>query len=154
VTTTTKTVLIADDDWDLADALAIRIKGLGVKVQTVHDALATMHALQNATPDLLILDVRMPDGSGLIVRETMAVDPDLSRIPVLIVTGLNDPITVRRCCLTGAHYVFKAPDVWQRIEPLILELLNIGSTGTSARDPRMPPLKPGQEALSLSHSGA
>ena len=130
--TTAKTVLIADDDWDLADAFALRVKGLGLKVQSVHDTLATMHALQNETPDLLILDVRMPDGNGLIVCETMALDPELSRIPVIIITGLIDPITVRRCRLSGAHYVFKAPDVWQRIEPLILQLLSISSTGKSA----------------------
>jgi two-component system alkaline phosphatase synthesis response regulator PhoP len=133
VATTTKTVLIADDDWDLADAFATRIKGLGLKVQTAHDALATMHALQNETPDLLILDVRMPDGNGLIVCETMALDPDLSRIPVIVITGLHDPITVRRCRSSGAQYVFKAPDAWQRIEPLIWQLLNVSSTGSSDR---------------------
>lgn len=132
MTTTTKTVLIADDDWDFADALAIRVKGLGLKAQTVHDALAAMHALQNEMPDLLILDVRMPDGNGLFVCETMALDSDLSRIPVLIVTGLNDPTTVRRCRSIGAQYVLKAPDVWQCMEPLIRQRLNTGSTGTSA----------------------
>ncbi|MEX0978254.1 MAG: response regulator [Pirellulales bacterium] len=126
-------MLIADDDWDLADAFALRIKGLGLNAQTAHGALATLHALQNETPDLLILDVRMPDGNGLIVCETMALDPDLSRIPVLIITGLKDPITVRRCRQSGAQYVFKAPDVWQQIEPLILQQLKIGSSGTSAR---------------------
>lgn len=135
---TTKRVLIADDDRDLADLLAIRTKGLGLKVQTVHDALATMYALQNETPDLLILDVRMPAGNGLAVCEAMALDPELSRIPVLIVTGLNDPTTIGRCRLTGSNYVFKAPDLWQRIEPLILHLLGISRTCTAAVDGQMP----------------
>ena len=118
----TKTVLIADDDWDLADALALRIKGLGLAVRTAHNALATMQALQTEPPDLLILDVRMPDGNGLSVCETMTRDPDLTRIPVLILTGLNDPTTVRRCCLSGARYVFKGPNLWQRIEPIMRRL--------------------------------
>ncbi len=126
-------MFIADDDWDLADALALRIKGLGLGTRTAHDALTTMRILQSEPPDLLILDVRLPDGDGLSVCETMAQDVDLAHIPVLILTGLNDPTTVRRCCLSGARYVFKGPDVWRRIEPFVRRLAHAdhGTTPTS-----------------------
>jgi CheY-like chemotaxis protein len=142
---TTKSVLIADDDSDLADLLAIRIKGLGLKVQAVYDGLATKNALQDDPPDLLILDVRMPAGNGLDVCETMALDPELSRIPILIITGLNDPITIARCYVTGAQYVFKAPDLWHRLEPLIIERLGISSGCTGGGDAPALPVKSAQE---------
>jgi CheY-like chemotaxis protein len=129
---TEKTVLIADDDWDLADALSARARALGLKAQTVHSGLATLHFLQERAVDLIILDVNMPAGDGMMVCEKMASDPDLARIPVLILTGRKDLKIIQRCHQMGAYYLPKSPHVWQQIKPLLVELLDVGSHSTRA----------------------
>lgn len=122
--TTTKTVLIADDDWDFADALALRASAMGLNARTAHDALATVHALQRQAPDFLILDINMPAGDGLTVCEAMVSDSLLARIPVLILTGRNDPGAIQRCRQAGAYYLHKSPNVWPQIERLLVEWLD------------------------------
>jgi len=76
-------------------------------------------------PDLMILDINMPAGNGLSVCEMLATDPGSSAIPVIILTGRNDPDTIRRCHDMLAYYVLKCPDVWRRVEPVVFELMDI-----------------------------
>jgi len=122
---TAKSVLIADDDRDLARVLATRMKRLGLRVRVAHDALKTLNMVRDRTPDLICLDVSMPAGNGLSVCEMLATDPNSSSIPVIILTGRKDKETIRRCHDMCAYYVLKSPDVWKRIEPVLYELLDI-----------------------------
>lgn len=126
-----KTVLIADDDHALVQALALRLHGLGLRVQAAHDALSALKAAHDSPPDLILLDVNMPAGNGLSVCEMLASDTQLSSIPVIIMTGREDPVTIRRCHELLAYYVLKCPDVWRRIEPVLFELLNLSQAPTS-----------------------
>ena len=118
-------VLIADDDEQLVEALTRRCQHLGLKVEVAHNGLAAVNAVELYEPDLLILDVNMPQGSGLEVCEMIARDEVACRIPVIIITGREDTDTVRRCHNRLAYYVPKCTNIWSRIEPLVSELLNI-----------------------------
>jgi CheY-like chemotaxis protein len=69
------------------------------------------------------MDVNMPGGSGLSVCELLAADPAWSSIPVIVITGQADPQVMQRCHNLGAYYVPKCADVWQRVEPLVYEIL-------------------------------
>jgi len=122
---TKKNVLIADDDPQLVDVLAIRVSRLGLEVRTARDAVTALNKVQERVPDLIILDVNMPAGNGLSACEMLATDPRSNKIPVIILTGRQDPETIRRCHDMLAYYVLKCPDVWRRIEPLIYELVDI-----------------------------
>ncbi len=116
-------ILIADDDKDLVDLLAMRCRHVGLGVETASDAMTALRKIDQIRPDLVILDVEMPAGNGLLVREMMAANEQLSQIPVIILTGKSDEDTIRRCHHYCAYYVAKCPDVWPRIEPLLNELL-------------------------------
>jgi DNA-binding response OmpR family regulator len=120
-----KTVLIADDDRDLVKLLERRCHLLGLDVVTASDAITALKKMDAVPPDLAILDVGMPSGNGLSVREMMAENERLSAVPVVILTGKTDEQTIRRCHSLCAYYVSKCPDVWSRIEPLVRELLNL-----------------------------
>ena len=120
-----KTILIADDDKDLVTALELRCKQLGLEVVTAEDALTALSTVDFVVPDLVCLDVSMPGGNGLAACEMMAGDQRLSSIPVIILTGASDEETIRRCHSMCAYYVLKSRDVWQRVEPLLRELLGI-----------------------------
>jgi CheY-like chemotaxis protein len=125
MTPKTKSVFIADDDRELVAALSSRIERLGLKVYKAFDAVSALQAIHSARPDLVILDVSMPAGNGLSVCEMMATDPNLSTVPVIILTGRQDQETIKRCWDMCVYYVLKCPDVWPRVEPLVYELVDV-----------------------------
>jgi CheY-like chemotaxis protein len=128
---TEKVVLIADDDRDLVDALALRCGRLGLKALCAYDGFSALSLIKSERPDMACLDVDMPAGNGLCVCEMVASDETCRSIPIAILTGRSDPDTIMRCHSLCAYYVEKCPDVWSRIEPLLKELL-LGSETTSA----------------------
>src|SRR4051794_27988949 len=105
-----KTILIADDDRELVDALAVRCRGLGFNVLTAHDAFAALLLAKSRMPDMICLDVEMPSGNGLSVCEMLAADDACRLIPIAILTGRGDPDTIIRCHTMCAYYVEKCPD--------------------------------------------
>lgn len=127
-------VLIADDDADLVALLARRCRGLGLGVETAGDGLTALNKIEQRRPDLVILDVNMPGGNGLSVREMMVDNERVSSIPVIILTGRMDEETMRRCYNSCAYYVPKCTDVWPRLEPLLRELLELDQDSSQAAD--------------------
>lgn len=123
-------ILIADDDNDLVELLACRCRSLGIGVETASDSMAALGKMDRMRPDLVILDVNMPGGNGLSVRELMADNEQLASVPVIILTGKSDEDTIRRCHNSCAYYVAKCPDVWPRIEPVLREVLGCGTSGS------------------------
>jgi len=119
-------VVVADDDADLVQSLSERLGSCGCSVIGVHSSLDAINAIHRVRPDLVILDVNMPSGSGLGICELMATDEQLRVVPAIILTGCSDKETIRRCHDMMVFYVQKGVDVWSRIEPLVRELLHLG----------------------------
>ena len=122
----TRQVVVADDDHDLVQLLSERFSSLGCSVIGVNTSLDAVNAIHRVQPDMVILDVNMPTGSGLSVCEMMATDERLRLVPVIILTGCSDERTIRRCHDMLVFYVQKGADVWSRIDPLVRELLHLG----------------------------
>ncbi|HEY5315725.1 MAG TPA: response regulator [Pirellulales bacterium] len=128
-------VLVADDDEQLVDALRRRCQHLGLQVITAHDGLAVLNAIDQCEPDLMILDVGMPNGSGLDLCRTLAASEHTQHMPIIILTGRQDEDTIRRCHDLMAYYVPKCTDVWARIAPLLGELLGIALPASRQAQP-------------------
>lgn len=126
-----RTVLIADDDRDLVQALAVRCRGLGLDVHLAYDAYSALAMVKSQRPGLACLDVNMPAGNGLSVCEMLATDADFAAMPVIILTGRRDPDTIRRCHHLCAYYVEKCDNVWPRIEPILLELFEMQAVASA-----------------------
>ena len=129
-----KTILIADDDRDLVQVLKLRCTQLGLNVVGAHDAMTALALVHQERPDLICLDVNMPSGNGLSVCEMLAADDRLSSIPVIMLTGRADEETIRRCHAMCAYYVLKSGDIWNRVEPILHELLELPPTETDSED--------------------
>lgn len=84
-------ILIADDDERLLAALTVRLAGMGFEVLRAANGAVALEMAQQRPPDLMILDVNMPacDGFGLV--EKMDHIPGLSGVPVIYITGADDP---------------------------------------------------------------
>ena len=86
-----KTVLIADDDrvWGEVLGAALRRKGFGVLM--AFDGMQATMAAQKRVPDLVVLDVRMPGGTGVDALKRLRMSTRTAMIPVVVVSGSSDP---------------------------------------------------------------
>ena len=89
-------ILIVDDDRDGRDALCKYLQRRGYQVECVADGRDALAAVLARTPDLIVLDLFMPqiDGSGLL--EILRSYLRLQSLPVIVLTGLPDSPLVDR----------------------------------------------------------
>jgi DNA-binding response OmpR family regulator len=82
-------ILIVDDDVDFAKLLGARLMANGYDVVSAYDALRAPILAQQERPHLVILDIRLPGGSGFRVYEILKLSILTSHIPILFVTGFD-----------------------------------------------------------------
>ncbi|MGD9693583.1 MAG: response regulator transcription factor [Phycisphaerales bacterium] len=80
-------VLVVDDEPDLVDLVSMNLEGAGYDVLRAGDGLEGLHAARAEQPDLVILDVMMPEMSGVEVARRLRADPRTSSTPVLMLTA-------------------------------------------------------------------
>ena len=80
-------VLVVEDERDLADLLAFNLSSAGYQASAVYDGRAALEAVQSNPPDLLILDVMLPEYSGLEVAKRLRDDPEHEHLPILMLTA-------------------------------------------------------------------
>lgn len=109
MTTPQKTVLIIEDEADAADLFAemMRVSGFRVlKTSSTAPAITMMTAEQ---PDIVLLDIMMPDISGLDVLRQMRADPELADIPVVVVSAKSMPADIKNGMEAGASTYLTKP---------------------------------------------
>jgi DNA-binding response OmpR family regulator len=105
-------VLAVDDEPALVELVAASLSAAGHHVRTAADGLAALDALREMRPDVVILDVMMPELDGWGVLEGIASDRGMRDLPVVMLTALTSERDVIRAHLTGAvEYVVKPFDV-------------------------------------------
>lgn len=83
-------VLIVDDDPEIRTLLARYLGGQGYRVTTAADRRECEAHIATSTPDLIVLDVMLPDGSGLDICRSLQERPP--RIPVILLTALKEDV--------------------------------------------------------------
>ncbi|MDB4945922.1 MAG: hybrid sensor histidine kinase/response regulator [Labilithrix sp.] len=81
------TVLVVDDDPKAVELIAVRIMGLATTVLRAYGGLQAIELARKERPDLIILDLVMPDVSGFEVVDVLDREPETARIPILVVTA-------------------------------------------------------------------
>ncbi len=76
---------------------------------TTHDAREALHLLRSERPDVLLLEIHMPEISGLDILRVIGLDPVLQHIPVLILTAASDPATRKQALDLGASDFLQKP---------------------------------------------
>lgn len=82
-------ILIADDDTALLNAISCRLESIGYRTVTTQDGYQALALARKETPDLLILDINMPAGSGMSVLKRMTAIDELADVPVIFITGYD-----------------------------------------------------------------
>jgi DNA-binding response OmpR family regulator len=101
-------VLVVEDDPSVRGLLHTLLTAEGYDVSTASDGLAGLVKAAQTLPDLILLDLMMPDLGGVRVLEELREDPELDETPVVVVTGQVDAVPGMRRVL-GDENVFVKP---------------------------------------------
>jgi CheY-like chemotaxis protein len=95
------TVLIAEDDPSVAQMYKLSLELGGYQVYIASDGLVALELARRLLPDIMFLDIRMPNMDGLSVLETLRSDPRTKGIPAVILSNWNEKELVERSTKLG-----------------------------------------------------
>jgi FixJ family two-component response regulator len=98
---------VVDDDADVRMALTRLVSSAGFAVETFGSGAEFLRSLRDHEPDCLVLDLHMPEMSGLEVQAALASDH--SAIPVVVITGHDTPESRARAIQLGARGYLRKP---------------------------------------------
>lgn len=85
-------IAVVDDDPDILELVSVHVKKAGMKVRTFPDAQPFYRFLQQDTPDLVILDLMLPDADGLEVCKSLRREERFRAVPVIMLTARADEL--------------------------------------------------------------
>jgi len=91
-----KKILIVDDDPDLVEAVRMILESKKYNVVAAYGGLEGLEKARTENPDLIVLDVMMPDKDGYVVCKELKADAQLSKIPILLLTAVVSKISTTR----------------------------------------------------------
>lgn len=104
-----KTILLAEDDPFLIDIYTKKLKGEGFAVEVVDKGGAVLKALKAKRPDLLLLDIVLPEVEGWQILKEIKADQGLQNLKVVILSNLGQKEEVEKgLSLGAAKYLIKA----------------------------------------------
>ncbi len=80
-------ILVVDDDRDIARLVRSYLEQAGFSVQVAHDGGSALHILRGDRPDLLVLDLMLPDRDGWDITRTLRADERLMALPIIMLTA-------------------------------------------------------------------
>jgi CheY-like chemotaxis protein len=129
MTKTKKTILIAEDEAPMLQALVGKFKKIGLNVLTASDGETTLNLATKNHPDLILLDIIMPKMDGITVMKIIRQDSHWGKeVPIVMLTNLSDPQNVSEAANFGV-FDFLVKTDWRLddIADLIKNKLNLDS---------------------------
>lgn len=105
-------ILVADDDGMLREIASAMLENAGFAVETVGSGDAALAACIRQMPQLLLLDVEMPDGNGFQACTNIRALPNGRDVPIVMVTGFDDPTSINLAYDAGATDFVVKPINW------------------------------------------
>ncbi len=120
---TKSTIMVVDDDPVLVDILRTRLEQREFNVMCVYSGSQALAGIEKQKPDLIVLDIMMPEMYGLEVLRRLKAAPETSSIPIILLSALDekeDMLTGRR--MGADHYItkpFKSAHLMKLIDHLL-----------------------------------
>jgi DNA-binding response OmpR family regulator len=127
---TQKTVLIIEDEEDAADMFAEMMRVSGYRVLKTSSSTPALTMMAAEKPDVVILDIMMPEISGLDILRQMRKDPELVNIPVVVVSAKSMPADIKHGMEAGASMYLTKPVGFTELKEAIERVLG-GQSATS-----------------------
>ena len=104
-----KKILVVDDDAQLAKLMRITLETRGYEVILARNGREALDRARSDHPDLLVMDVMMPEMDGFEALQKMKSDLAISHIPVIILTALGRSTDALKGLEAGAHFYLAKP---------------------------------------------
>jgi DNA-binding response OmpR family regulator len=105
-----KNILVVDDDKAITTLLTSLLKNNGYNVLVAHDGLDGMVQVRKIVPDLILLDIMMPEINGYDVCSNLKFDERFKHIPIIVMTSREQELDPRIGKLMGIDYMQKPLD--------------------------------------------
>ena len=117
-------ILLVEDDADQASLAQLRLTVAGYRVRSVDCAKALSRALREGPrPDLLLLDVVLPDRSGFAILGQLRGRPEFATLPIVMLTARAELIDIRRGLSLGADGYLTKPYSQKQLTEIIVRVL-------------------------------
>ena len=109
MTLPSRTVLIIEDEADAAELFAEMMRVSGFHVLKTTNSAPALSMMSTNKPDVVILDIMMPETSGLDILRQMRRDPELAAVPVVVVSAKSMPADIKNGMEAGASTYLSKP---------------------------------------------
>jgi DNA-binding response OmpR family regulator len=124
-----RTILIADDEPEILDLMRMMLEWENYAVVETTDGEQCLEQARAIKPDLILSDVRMPKLTGLEVLEHLKADPELSGIPVIMLSVVTTLPQVRTALENGAIAYLPKPFEMREMARLVNRVLSRDAGG-------------------------
>jgi two-component system KDP operon response regulator KdpE len=105
----TRTILIVEDDKDLMLAMSVRMIAHGFTILSAQDAASAIQLCVMKKPDLILLDLGLPDSNGFIVMDVVTQLRSVATVPIIVVSARPAEVYREAALLAGAKEYFQKP---------------------------------------------
>jgi CheY-like chemotaxis protein len=136
------TVLLADDDKVQTVMLTDQLRARGYAVAAAYDATYASMVVMRAPPDVVVLDIQMPGGTGKAVLERLKGSLKTRKIPVIVLSGHSDRRIIEEVKALGAcDYLTKPVDV-DKLDASLRRALGLEAPANASPPAGEPPASP------------
>ena len=115
-------ILIVDDERDFVDLVQFRLAAMGYEFIVASDGVQALSQARQFKPNLILLDILLPDLDGLSVCEILRRQPSTKKIPIIFMSALSSEVTKRSVAMHAEDFFTKPLDL-ARLEHRIADLL-------------------------------
>ena len=127
-------ILVADDDPFYREIASASLVEAGFNVFTAADGKEALDVMATVIPDLAIIDVLMPELSGLDFLAQVRAAPSQRHVPVIVITGHDDTESIQRAYEAGATSFMAKPLNWALFVQHVNFVMKAGQAETDLRD--------------------
>ena len=120
-----KKILLIEDDSFLSEIYVAKFQESGFEVVVAHDGAMGLAKIKEQAPDLILLDIVMPNMDGFEILNAVKKDPSIQHIPVVILSNLGEQENVQKGLELGAvAYIVKAHYTPTEVVATVNEILS------------------------------
>ena len=127
-------IFVVDDDKQIVRLIQSYLEQTGYQVLTAYDGAAALRLIRTERPDLIVLDLMLPDRDGWEITRTLRADPSQARLPIIMLTArVEDTDRILGLELGADDYITKPFNPREVLARVRAVLRRAGGEPTSAR---------------------
>ncbi|MGD1087246.1 MAG: response regulator [Verrucomicrobiota bacterium] len=126
-------ILVVDDDPDQLEVVRWSLKKAGFAIGTAANGVAALVKTRSVLPDLIVLDLMLPELNGFDICKALRKDPVTASIPIIMLTGMRSEFSRLAALESGVNCFLTKPYSPDELVSKVEEMLKRSSTQPKAR---------------------